>query len=103
MASYLITGSSRGLGLAMAAQLAVLLSSEVNTIFATGRSESSALKKLVDSSAGRVIFVQLETTSEASIKQAVAQVEQALAGKGLDVLVNNAGIMGVSPDGIATM
>ena len=102
MASYLITGSSRGLGLAMAAQPAVL-PSEVSTIFATGRRESSALKNLVGSSAGRVIFVQLETTSEASIKQAVAQVEQALAGKGLDVLVNNAGIMGFSPDGIATM
>ena len=36
-------------------------------------------------------------------KQAVAQVEKALSSKGLDVLINNAGIMPIDADGIDTM
>ncbi|THC96007.1 hypothetical protein EYZ11_004506 [Aspergillus tanneri] len=62
MASYLITGSSRGLGLAI-----------------------------------------LDTTNQESVQEAVKQVEQQLQGKGLDVLVNNAGVMPITREGIEKM
>ena len=90
MSSYLITGSSRGLGLELAKQLAS--SAEVGTVFAAARKESAALKELVEKSNGRIVLIQLETTDAASIKQAVLDVEKNLGGKGLDVLINNAGV-----------
>jgi len=101
MSSYLITGCSRGLGLELATQLAS--SSEVSTIFATARKESPALKELIQKSNGRVVLIRLEATDAASIKQAVTDVEKALGGKGLDVLINNAGIMDYTPKGASTM
>ncbi|KAE8441719.1 hypothetical protein EG329_004505 [Mollisiaceae sp. DMI_Dod_QoI] len=92
---------SRGLGLELATQLAS--SSNVSTIFATARKESPALKELIQKSNGRVVSIALETTSQESIKQAVTEVEKALGGKGLDVLINNAGIMDYTPEGASAM
>lgn len=101
MASYLITGGSRGLGLELATQL--VSSSDVSIIFATGRTESLGLKELIQKSKGKVVFVQLEATSQDSIKQAASSIEKELGGKGLDVLVNNAGVMDYTPGGLSTM
>ncbi|EXJ67534.1 uncharacterized protein A1O5_09547 [Cladophialophora psammophila CBS 110553] len=42
-------------------------------------------------------------TEKDSIKAAVSQIDKALAGKGLDVLINNAGVLLLSVDGIETM
>ena len=103
MASYLITGCSRGLGLALAAQLASFPKSEVGTIFATARTESPALKQLVDSSSGRVIWVPLDVTNETSIQEAVEQLKNVLKEEGLDVLINNAGKTDWCTNGIETM
>lgn len=103
MASYLITGASRGFGLALAQQLASLPASDVAKIFATARGDAPALEELVKKSPGRVIYVQLDVTSEASIKQAAAEVEANLAGKGLDVLINNAGVCQYAADGVQSM
>jgi NAD(P)-dependent dehydrogenase (short-subunit alcohol dehydrogenase family) len=52
---------------------------------------------VIASSSDRAIFVKLETTVEESVKEAVRQVEKALGGKGLDVLINNAGASAWSP------
>ncbi|KAH7042847.1 short-chain dehydrogenase-like protein [Macrophomina phaseolina] len=103
MASYLITGSSRGIGLALAALLACKPVSEVSKVFASARRESDALKKLIDESAGRVEFIQLDVASEQSAKQAARIVEKSLDDKGLDVVVNNAAIMNLTPNGIENM
>jgi len=65
----------------------------------SSRHESSALKDLIAKSGGRVIFVALETTSEESIEKAASEVERMLEGKGLDVLINNAGIFKWTPAG----
>lgn len=91
MASYLITGCARGFGLAIASQLATFPSSEVDRIFVTARGESTALKALIQSSAGKVQFIRMDTSKEASIKAAVAEVNHILEEQGLDVLINNAG------------
>ena len=48
-------------------------------------------------------FIQLKTTNETSIKNAVTESEKILGKKGLDVLINNAGIQRFAPDGIASM
>ncbi|RAK98105.1 SDR family oxidoreductase [Aspergillus ibericus CBS 121593] len=93
MASYLITGTSRGIGLAMARTLASKPVSEV----------SVELKQLVAQSAGRVKSIPVDVEDKPSVQAAAATVEQALAGRGLDVLINNVGIMPSTPNGIETM
>ena len=104
MASYLITGCSRGLGLALATTLTSLPSSQVSVVYASARSNTStALQDLIKSSSGRVVFVELDVASKKSIETAVKNVEASLGGKGLDVLVNNAGIMNWTTDGIENM
>ncbi|MCJ1404072.1 hypothetical protein MMC11_007297 [Xylographa trunciseda] len=104
MASYLVTGSSRGLGLHLVSQLASMPEAEVGTIFASTRSESAPeVQKLVEQFPSRVVHVQLDATDESSAKKAAIEVERILAGRGLDVLINNAGVMDYSFEGIHTM
>lgn len=104
MANYLITGSSRGLGLALASGLAALPASQVGTIIATARQDNSPqLRELINKSAGKVDFVQLDVANTQSIQEAVKSVESQLQGKGLDVLINNAGIMPMTPGGVEAM
>ncbi|CZT05500.1 related to short chain oxidoreductase (CsgA) [Rhynchosporium agropyri] len=103
MATYLVTGTSRGLGFALITHLNSLPSSEVGVIFALARSETPALKTLIERAAGRVVLVKADTTDESSLQKVAGDVESRLRGKGLDVLVNNVGIMTNVPNGIASM
>ncbi|EEA22646.1 hypothetical protein TMatcc_001486 [Talaromyces marneffei ATCC 18224] len=94
MASVLITGSSRGLGLALVQQLLALPPTTIGTIYATSRSVSppDALSKLISSSGNnRLKHVQLDVTDPASVTAAATQVSQLSDGRGLDILINNAG------------
>ena len=54
-------------------------------------------------SGGRAKYIQLDATNEASIKKAAIQAEQILGEKGLDVLINNAGMLKYTPGGITSM
>jgi len=94
MASYLITGCSRGLGLELVKQLILAPTTSVGSIFATARSPtpSVSLKEIIDSSKGRVRYVELEITDDKSIATALKHVTEEVGDKGLDVLINNAGI-----------
>ncbi len=103
MATYLITGCSRGIGLGLVTELASLPATEISTIFATARSESPALKELVKGSAGRVVFVKLDVADENSVTEMAKEVEEKLGGKGWDGLVNNAGIASWVNGGIVKM
>ncbi|KAI1773029.1 NAD(P)-binding protein [Hypoxylon cercidicola] len=103
MASFLVTGSSRGFGLALVRRLASLPTSEVSKVFATARGDSTQLDQLAKESPGRVFFIKLDVTNEASIKQAATEVEAKLEGKGLDVLINNAGVCQYASDGVKSM
>ncbi|KAL2826304.1 hypothetical protein BDW59DRAFT_66352 [Aspergillus cavernicola] len=94
MATYLITGASRGLGLSMAAQLAASPDSEVSLVFAATRQvNGSELSELVKKTSGKVVPLQLDPNDPESLRTAVELVERRLEGRGLDVLVNNAGVM----------
>ncbi|CAG8977781.1 hypothetical protein HYALB_00010866 [Hymenoscyphus albidus] len=98
MATYLITGASRGLGFEMVKALLQKPTSEVSTIFATIRGNPSpALQEVIDQSQGRVVTVKLEVSDDASITAAANDVKEKLAGRGLDVLINNAAIASMTP------
>ncbi|KAL2421940.1 hypothetical protein ABEF95_000326 [Exophiala dermatitidis] len=103
MSSYLVTGSTRGLGLNIVASLAGRPETQVSRIFATGRSHSAALDELVKAHPHRVIYVQLDVARPETIKAAVDKVRENVSGDGLDVLVNNAGILTYTENGIANM
>lgn len=103
MASFLITGGNRGLGLAIVKELISRRTSNVTKIVATTRNPSPELDELVRESSGRLAVIALDVSSELSVKQAVPELEMALAGKGLDVLVNNAGIAQYAMDGTVSM
>lgn len=100
MASYLITGTSRGLGLAMVTHLA---SSETGIIFAAARSKTADLGDLITASSGRVVYIEMDTTNANSVAVAVEAVEKHLGDKGLDYLVNNAGLGGFAPGWTETL
>ncbi|KAK5994071.1 C-signal [Cladobotryum mycophilum] len=103
MATFLITGAGRGFGLALVQELNALPSSQVSKVIASVRTESAALKEVASASAGKVVVVTFDVTDEASIIKAVPEVEAKLEGKGLDVLINNAGICQYASDGIKSM
>ncbi|OAL23532.1 hypothetical protein AYO20_10977 [Fonsecaea nubica] len=104
MSAYLVTGAGRGLGLEFVNQLSKLPEDQVSTIFAATRSApSDALSELITRSHGKVVHLPMVITDKDSIKRAVSQVDETLAGKGLDVLINNAGVMPWTMNGIETM
>lgn len=101
MASYLITGSSRGIGFGIVSLLASLPATQVGKVFATSRQDNSPkLKELIQQNPDRVQFVQLDVTDKESVKRAAAEVELALDGKALDFLINNAGFMPWTAGGV---
>jgi NAD(P)-dependent dehydrogenase (short-subunit alcohol dehydrogenase family) len=98
MASYLITGASRGLGFEMVKALLQKPASEVSTVFAACRSAPPPpLEEVISQSQGRVVVVKLDVSDEGSIKAAADDVKNKLAGRGLDVLINNAAIASMTP------
>src|SRR5512139_1978903 len=88
----LITGATAGIGRTTALHLAKL----GHHVIATGR-KSADLAKLKSEATGRLDTLQLDVTSLASITSAVAAVETLTGGRGIDVLVNNAGFGVLGP------
>ena len=103
MPSFLVTGASRGIGLSIVRQLATRPASEVTTVFASARSLSNALAAVISEAQGRVEYVELDVTSHESAASACVAVTRSLHGSGLDVLINNAGVMPYTPGGIKNM
>ncbi|KAK4501559.1 hypothetical protein PRZ48_007368 [Zasmidium cellare] len=96
MSSFVITGTSRGIGLELATQLLQLPKSEVSYIFAVTRSgPSSQLQDLLKQHQGRLINIIIQDLADHDrVAAAVSEIEKALpSGQGIDYLVNNAGIM----------
>ncbi|TFY79838.1 hypothetical protein EWM64_g4173 [Hericium alpestre] len=90
--TWLITGSSRGIGFEIVRQL---LASPSNAVIATCRNPSgaSALQELKKTSEGRLHLVQLDANNAESIQASVSEAEKILGSRGLNYLVNNAGVV----------
>lgn len=90
MRRILITGTNRGIGLALVEQY---LQQADTLIFATCRNPQSAadLNQLAQSHPDRVKILQLDVVDNASIAQAVADISAQV--EGLEMLINNAGIL----------
>jgi NAD(P)-dependent dehydrogenase (short-subunit alcohol dehydrogenase family) len=88
MPTALITGANRGLGFEFARQY---LADGWN-VYAACRDPNSAaeLRRLADSSDHKLQILALDVTELASVKAAAAELD----GKAIDLLVNNAGVMG---------
>jgi NAD(P)-dependent dehydrogenase (short-subunit alcohol dehydrogenase family) len=80
-----VTGASSGIGRATALELAA----RGHRVFAGAR-RAEALDELAQASP-RILAVPIDVTDPASVAPAVARVEQATSGRGVDVLVNGAG------------
>lgn len=85
--TWMITGANRGIGLALTMEL---LRRGDHVVTAARDPWGGALAELAAAHLGAVTPLELDVTSDASIAAAKA----ALAGRPLDVLVNNAGIYG---------
>ncbi|OQD91103.1 hypothetical protein PENANT_c001G01368 [Penicillium antarcticum] len=104
MSSYLVTGAGRGLGLEFVRQLSQRSAEQVSVVFAAIRgSPSEALQQLANNSNGRLVILHMAVSDKSSVATAVEQVKERLAGQGLDVLINNAGMTHTTPEGIAAM
>jgi NAD(P)-dependent dehydrogenase (short-subunit alcohol dehydrogenase family) len=88
MATVLITGASRGIGLELVRQYAA----NGDTVFAFCRSPQSAesLIQVARQSNGRVEVHEMDMSDEGSIKAAARD----LGDRPIDILINNAGIRG---------
>ncbi|XP_056383381.1 C-factor-like isoform X2 [Hyla sarda] len=94
----LITGCNRGIGYELVRQLTEQ-QCPPKQIFATCRDPSSPQNKKLNDLAAKypnVIVIKLETRDANSVKEAVKEVEKHLNGAGLNLLVNNAGILPAS-------
>ncbi|WP_038359148.1 SDR family oxidoreductase [Bosea sp. UNC402CLCol] len=85
--TWMITGANRGIGLAITTQL--LLRGD-HVIAAARDPQAKALAELASAHAGQLTPLALDVTSDAS----VAAAKHALAGRAIDVLLNNAGLYG---------
>jgi len=90
MPVVLITGANRGLGLEFARQYLA----DGWQIFAACRNPAAAdkLQRLAKGSSGKLTIVPMDVTNSESIRQAAEQLD----GVAIDVLVNSAGVSGVS-------
>ena len=89
--TVLITGTSAG---GIGSALAIAFQKRGYHVFAAARNPSKAehLAELPN-----VETIELDVTSASSVSQAVRTMETKLAGRGLDVLVNNAGVSMTMP------
>ncbi len=87
--TILVTGASAGIGRFIALDLAA----RGHRVFATGRNQR-ALAELASEAAGRKLALEaaeLDVTSAESIARLAASIRQQTDGRGVDVIINNAG------------
>src|SRR6202167_1258757 len=90
--SAAITGAGGGLG----RDIALGLAAKGYVVFGTALS-ASEVEDLKEASGGRVSLTVCDITKEQSVRAWAAGVSDALGGGGLDLLINNAGILTPGP------
>lgn len=93
--SVLVTGANRGIGLEMVKQF-LRQPKPPKWVFATCRDPKAERAKELKTLASKhpnLVILQLESTDEASIRAAAEEATTHLAGTGLNLLINNAGVM----------
>jgi short-subunit dehydrogenase len=91
--TILITGATAGIGRMTALHLA----KEGHHVIATGRKAAELSRLATEAEGLRLDTLRLDVTSPSSIADAVVAVDRMTAGKGPDVLVNNAGFGVLGP------
>ena len=92
----IITGSSQGIGAAVAERLAADgLAVVIN--YSSGADPAEALVHRIESSGGRAIAVKADVRDPSAVASLFDRTEQAFGG--VDVMINNAGIMKLAPLG----
>ncbi|XP_030059507.1 uncharacterized protein LOC115470455 [Microcaecilia unicolor] len=93
--TVLITGCNRGIGLELVKQL-LAKPNPPDLLFATCRSPGTPQCQELTNLAAKhpnLSVISLEATDPGSVAEAKKEVEKQLKGRGLNVLINNAGIM----------
>ena len=99
MKTVLITGANKGIGFETAKQMAQL----GYFVYLGSRDKMKgldAINKLKNSGISNVALIEIDVTNISSIKKAKQELENQI--EVLDVLINNAGIVGVMPQNIST-
>ncbi|KAL4955444.1 hypothetical protein BDW69DRAFT_160747 [Aspergillus filifer] len=103
MSTILITGCSRGLGLELVKQYSAQAAKEGGLVIATARNLDQGLSEMVSQSNDTVKFVALDIADKANVADAAKEIQRALAGRPLDVLINSAGVYATTEGTIARM
>ncbi len=95
MKTILLTGATAGIGRHAALELA----RQGHHVIATGRREGAlaTLAKEADGLAGPLDVLPMDVTDEASVRRAAERARSLTDGRGIDVLVNNAGYGQMGP------
>jgi len=89
MPSYVVTGANRGLGYAFVTHLASI---EGNTVIGLARNTSMAEERLAKDGVKNVQVLAADITDVKALQAAAEKVAE-ITGGGLDVLINNAGLI----------
>lgn len=86
-----ISGGTSGIGLA-AAELLLLDGATVFVLGRSGERGAEAVSLLEKKTGNRAVYISCDVSKVSSCQAAAAQLKELLAGRGLDILINSAGV-----------